>query len=75
MAIPLETSRSLYFPTQLLTFSGNASSEFAASPYTMVIARKIKFAGGAEFNFSTDLASSDVPLPSALSGQTAQLVQ
>ncbi len=66
---------SMYFPTQRLTFSGNASSEFAASPYTMVIARKIKFAGGAQFNFSIDYASSDVPLPSALSGQTAQLVQ
>ncbi len=66
---------SMYFPTQLLRFSCKASSEFASSPYTMVIANQIKFAGGAGFNFSTDLASSDVPLPPGVSGQGAKLVQ
>ncbi len=65
----------MYFPTQLLTFAGNASSEFSASPYTRVIAGKIKCTGGAQFNFNIDYASSDVPLPVGLSGQTATLVQ
>ena len=63
----------IYFPTQLADFSGGATVE--VPPFTVVIANKINFSGGAEFFFNVDLDESDVPLPDGLAAQGPHLVQ
>lgn len=64
----------IYFPTSDLTYYGNATGGSNAA-YTMFIGRKLKYNGNGEVTFNSDYDNSDVPLPPAFGGQSAQLVR
>ena len=64
----------IYFPNSNLTYNGNATGGSNAA-YTMYIGRRLKYNGNGEVTFNSDYGSSDVPLPPAFGGQSAQLVR
>jgi len=63
----------LYFPTQDVKFTGNASGE-GTTPLT-VIARRFEFSGNSNFDFSADYSGSGVPALDELTKPIVTLVE